>query len=37
MPNLPSGHPNAVIAMLAKKFLATFLQNHKDKPTNYDI
>ncbi|XP_037039112.1 glucose dehydrogenase [FAD, quinone]-like [Bradysia coprophila] len=37
MPNLPSGNPNAVVAMLAKKFLSIFLQNHRDKPTNYDI
>lgn len=37
MPNLPSGNTNAVVAMLAKKFLSVFVQNHQDKPTNYDI
>lgn len=29
MPNLPSGNPNAVVAMLANRFLATF--NHRTK------
>ncbi|KAJ6635518.1 Glucose dehydrogenase [FAD, quinone] [Pseudolycoriella hygida] len=37
MPNLPSGNPNAAVAMLAKKFLSVLLQSHREKPTNYDI